>query len=211
MVAWSNVYEPTRDLWQEGNTLVITGKVRVRNDRAQLNCDHVELYSPESFRPVAALPAETVSEATSSPVNTAVAAKAPPAARPASAAREAPSRYQGKPAPAKANHSAARPGSNGHSRSEPVPAPPPEPQAPPRRLVISLAPTADKDGDIARLNQIGELLREFPGRDDVILALENNGKQERYRFATTRYNPELHKRLAEVVGEEGLGVEETVQ
>ncbi|MDP7524729.1 MAG: DNA polymerase III subunit alpha [Dehalococcoidales bacterium] len=48
VVAWSNVYEGTRELWEEGNLVLITGKVRLRNDGAQLNCDKVERYRPDA-------------------------------------------------------------------------------------------------------------------------------------------------------------------
>ncbi|MDP6500977.1 MAG: DNA polymerase III subunit alpha, partial [Dehalococcoidales bacterium] len=48
VVVWSNVYEGTRELWEKGNLVLITGKVRLRNDGAQLNCDKVERYRPDA-------------------------------------------------------------------------------------------------------------------------------------------------------------------
>ncbi len=46
VMVWPKVYATTRDLWHEGNTLVAEGKIRLRNDRVQLNCDHVRRYQP---------------------------------------------------------------------------------------------------------------------------------------------------------------------
>ena len=47
-MVWPKLYADTRDLWQEGNILLVEGKVRLRDDRVQLNCDHVRRYQPEA-------------------------------------------------------------------------------------------------------------------------------------------------------------------
>jgi DNA polymerase-3 subunit alpha len=46
VMVWPKVYAETDDLWQEGNELVVQGKVRLRDDRVQLNCDSVRHYQP---------------------------------------------------------------------------------------------------------------------------------------------------------------------
>ncbi|MBN1692713.1 MAG: DNA polymerase III subunit alpha [Dehalococcoidales bacterium] len=46
VMVWPKVYAETDELWMEGNELVIQGKVRVREDRAQISCDSVRLYQP---------------------------------------------------------------------------------------------------------------------------------------------------------------------
>jgi len=48
VMVWPKIFTDTRDLWQEGNFLLVEGKVRVREDRVQLNCDHVRIYQPEA-------------------------------------------------------------------------------------------------------------------------------------------------------------------
>jgi len=48
VMVWPNVYASTRDLWQEGNILLVEGKVRLRDDRVQLNCEYVRRYQPEA-------------------------------------------------------------------------------------------------------------------------------------------------------------------
>ncbi|MDP2729410.1 MAG: DNA polymerase III subunit alpha [Dehalococcoidales bacterium] len=84
------------------------------------------------------------------------------------------------------------------------------PQPPTRhRLVISLTQTDDEEGDVARLRKLVETVKEFYGEDEVILRVENGGEVEKpLKLATTTgYCPELHQKLTEQVGEEGLRVE----
>ncbi|UCC60253.1 MAG: DNA polymerase III subunit alpha, partial [Dehalococcoidia bacterium] len=50
VTAWPDVFERTRDLWQEGQTLVVKGKVRSRNDRIQLTCYSVSQYQPSTSK-----------------------------------------------------------------------------------------------------------------------------------------------------------------
>ncbi|MBI4283103.1 MAG: hypothetical protein HY663_01375, partial [Chloroflexi bacterium] len=178
VVAWSNVYEPTRELWEEGNTLIVQGKVRVRNDKAQLNCDKAERYRPE------AVPVKKEEAVSAVPID-----GMPPAVK------SSPPRQR----------VIASPDEIGMKQSV-TPEPPPPTQA--YRLVISLTRTDDKDADLARLYKLGEVLQSFPGKDEVILNIVENGdKPERLRLTTTGYCPELHRQLVKVVGEAGLGVE----
>ncbi|MBT9148642.1 MAG: DNA polymerase III subunit alpha [Dehalococcoidia bacterium] len=46
VTAWSEVYEQTEELWNEGNTLLVRGKVRLRGERVQLNCQGAVAYRP---------------------------------------------------------------------------------------------------------------------------------------------------------------------
>ena len=48
VMVWPKVYANTRDLWQEGNILLVEGKVRLRDDRLQINCESVQRYQPEA-------------------------------------------------------------------------------------------------------------------------------------------------------------------
>jgi len=84
--------------------------------------------------------------------------------------------------------------------------------APPKRqrLLINIAQTADAEGDVARLHQILDALGDFPGEDEVRLRV--TGGDEVISLAlpdmTTGYCPELRQRLAGLLGEEDLRVEE---
>ncbi|MBI4181292.1 MAG: hypothetical protein HY528_05110 [Chloroflexi bacterium] len=153
VVAWSNVYEGTKELWEEGNILIIQGKVRVREDRAQLNCDKVERYQPG------------------------IAMVAPSAAKPL----DEPKVVEKTVTPAAPTESL--------------------------RLVISVTQTSDENSDVAHLYSVVNTLKEFPGQDEVILHLQNNGDIERLRLPSAGYCPELHQRLVKIVGEEGVRVE----
>jgi DNA polymerase-3 subunit alpha len=62
VMVWPKVYADTKDLWQEGNLLLVEGKVRLRDDQVQLNCDSVRQYQPgavQAEEPVISEPAET--------------------------------------------------------------------------------------------------------------------------------------------------------
>jgi len=154
-MVWPKVYDNTRELWQEGSELLIEGKVRLRDDRVQLNCDSVSRYQPEVAESEAVVAPEPVEVP---------AATAEPVADIAL--------------------------SRGH------------------RLVISVSQTSDEDNDKAGLYQLFEALKGFPGSDEVSLCLSSEGRVVNLKLPhTTGYCPELHQRLVELVGEEGVRVE----
>ncbi len=47
VIVWPRVYSATQEYWQEGNILLVDGKVRLRGDRVQLVCEHVRYYKIE--------------------------------------------------------------------------------------------------------------------------------------------------------------------
>jgi hypothetical protein len=78
-----------------------------------------------------------------------------------------------------------------------------------QRLFIRLKQTSDKAGDIASLHKITNILRDFPGYDEVNLMVDNEKKVFKLRLSGMRvvYCPELHRRLVEVIGEDGVRLE----
>jgi len=46
VIAWPQVYNQTEEFWQEGNELVVQGKVRTRDDEVSVVCDRVSFYEP---------------------------------------------------------------------------------------------------------------------------------------------------------------------
>jgi len=44
VAAWPRFYESTKELWEEGNILVIKGLVKVRDGKVQLNCQQAQRY-----------------------------------------------------------------------------------------------------------------------------------------------------------------------
>ena len=43
----ASMYEDTKELWQEGNFLLINGKVKIKEERVQVTCDAVETFNQE--------------------------------------------------------------------------------------------------------------------------------------------------------------------
>ncbi len=48
VTVWSDVYSQTQDLWLEGNILLVEGTVKIREDRANINCNKVRKYEATS-------------------------------------------------------------------------------------------------------------------------------------------------------------------
>jgi DNA polymerase-3 subunit alpha len=157
VMVWPKVYAETKDLWQEGNILLVEGKVRLNDDEVQLNCDSVRDYQTE------VAPAEP---AVAPEIITAAAVTEEPAAPAVS-----------------------------------------------HRLVISLTQSSDQAGDITLLKQVVGVLQGFPGGDEVNLKVTNGAKATYLRLTNlaVSYGAELHERLAELVGEEGIRVDEVVE
>ncbi|HEY79379.1 MAG TPA: DNA polymerase III subunit alpha [Dehalococcoidia bacterium] len=79
-----------------------------------------------------------------------------------------------------------------------------------RHLVISLTQTGDEDGDIASLRRLIEVLSVFPGDDEVDLSITNQEQVVHLKLPHIRsgYCPELHQQLVELVGEDGIRLED---
>jgi len=48
VTAWSEVYNQTREIWQEGKILLVEGTVKLRDDRVNVNCLRVRQYQTDS-------------------------------------------------------------------------------------------------------------------------------------------------------------------
>ena len=173
-MVWPRIYDADRELWQEGNTVVVEGKVRLRDDNLQLNCDRAYRYEPalEQEKPM------TVESPIKEDLVTAM--EAVPAQQTIS------------------NSHIIQPAASNNAISGK------------HRIFISLGQTEDKDGDISRLHQIVDVLREFAGEDEVSLCLNSNGSVTYAKLTnlTTGYCSLLKQRLEALVGEGGMKVEE---
>jgi len=131
VTAWPEAFERTRELWTEGNILLVEGKVRARGDRVQISCERARMYQPdEGTQPVQAK----------------------------------------------------------------------------RRVSIHISETGDEESDVQSVRQIFAAIREYPGFDEVRLYVRNGGEVRPLRLPGAEYCPELHQRLAEVVGEGNVSV-----
>ena len=94
-------------------------------------------------------------------------------------------------------------------KDKPVLAEEPPPPNKSRRLVISITQTSDAETDIVYLRKLIDTLRNFPGGDEVKLCVTNEERVFNLKLSNIliNYCPELHQRLVELVGEEGLMME----
>ena len=78
-----------------------------------------------------------------------------------------------------------------------------------RQLVIRLSQTSDEETDKANLHKLVAILRDFPGQDAVRLSVTNEEKVINLSLPNiyAGYCPELHQRLVELVGKDGLKIE----
>ena len=76
-------------------------------------------------------------------------------------------------------------------------------------MLITIAQTENKEEDLARLQHILDVIRNYPGEDEVSLAVTSGTGQVKMEMPhfSTGYCPELHQQLAGLVGEEGLKLE----
>jgi DNA polymerase III subunit alpha len=58
VMAWTEVYERTKNLWQEGNNLIVKGRVKARGERVQLTCLSASLYQPGGAEESPDMPAQ---------------------------------------------------------------------------------------------------------------------------------------------------------
>ncbi len=153
VMVWPKVFAETGDLWQEGNELIVKGKVRVKDDRVQITCETVGRYQPAEEEATKQL-------AEVQPVETHVAM----------------------------------------------------PKVETHRLVINLTQTSDEDKDVTCFQELIEVLKDFPGGDEVKLSITSEDGVINLKFPIyTNYCPELHQRLVELVGEGKLTVENVPQ
>jgi ribonuclease HI len=76
------------------------------------------------------------------------------------------------------------------------------------RLTIKLNQRGDENSDIAYLHKLIDILRDFPGQDEVSLCITNEVDERIFTLRLTNihvnYCPELRKRLVEMVGKKRL-------
>ena len=79
----------------------------------------------------------------------------------------------------------------------------------PRMVKVVLRANGNKAREVLRLKRVLGVLRSCPGRDRFALMVFEKGNYFLVEFPndTTGYSPELHRRLADLVGEENLQVE----
>jgi DNA polymerase-3 subunit alpha len=77
------------------------------------------------------------------------------------------------------------------------------------RLTITLQQTDDAQSDIAQLHAVMAVLQDYPGNDEVSLTVSNGTKIFKLKMGQARvsYNDELRRRVAALIGADGIKTE----
>jgi DNA polymerase-3 subunit alpha len=147
VTAWPNVYERTKDCWQEGQTLLVKGKVKSRNDGAQLDCYTVSLHQSDRDE----VPIEE------------------------DATRAEPGRRR-------------------------------------CRLNIGLPTSEDASADIDRLRDLVDLLKRYPGGDQVCLTIMTDEGPTKLQMQdlSIDYGPDLRSQIHDLIGDQDVSIEDLV-
>jgi DNA polymerase-3 subunit alpha len=151
VMAWARIYSQTKELWIEGNILLVEGRVRERADQMQIVCERVRRYDLESQK------------------------REKPIARTAAS----------------------------------LPVVKEEKTAERLRLTVTLQQTEDQQADIAQLHAVMAVLQDYPGNDEVSLTVSNGTKIFKLKMGQVRvsYGDELRRRVAALIGNDGIKIE----
>jgi len=83
------------------------------------------------------------------------------------------------------------------------------PPVPKQRLTVNLQQTEDMENDLANLAKLIDIFKSYPGKDEVSLRVVNGTTITNLKLPVlfVGYSPEMHRRLVDMVGEQGVFVE----
>ncbi len=172
VTVWPETLEGTRELWADGNVLIISARVKQRDDRLSVAVNRAALYTEgQPFDPSSVLPDLS--------------------------APQTPDyiRYRKRPNNVRGADSAAQPGANGSGAGNGK-APPPPPQ-----LKIVIDETEDADGDAERLRALIAAVRESTGTQSARLSVrQRDGEEVDLELPAVSPSPELTRRLSDIIG-----------
>ncbi len=229
VVVWPDTYEKSRDLWQEGKILLLSAKVRMRNDRLDVTVDDAGEWDEAtgsvrgSTLLAAVAPLVRSGDRGAPPGDDGYLTDEDSGWEPDEAqrgGRSAPGVNEqgaGTTAPVTAperRHSGdvhvavpapRAPISNGkrhpHARPEPKPITTEDRER--RRLRITLRETDDEPADRRRLNELVQVLRSLPGPDEVRLVVQTPYNVHHVSMGTTLATDGIDQRLGPIL--EGWG------
>ncbi len=179
-IAWPDVLEKTgKEPWQEGNLLIVKGRLKVRGDEMSVHCDDVKIYDPDA-PPANGKVENGRNGASKNGRNGANGSKGGPVKTPVQApAAQAPA----------VDEDAVPQG--------------------PLTIQLSLVETADAEEDVHQLREAIKTMLEYPGEDRVNLAISTNGKRVLMELPRINVGhcTELYQRLEEMLGEGSVGVQ----
>ena len=174
VTVWPETLEATRDLWVDGQVLVISARVKQRDDRLSVAVNRAAPYSDDSpFDPSSVLPDLS-------------APQTPNYQRYGKGRRKS----GGRP-----NGGTQSNGDNGATGSGNGKAPPPT------QLKIVIDETDDPDGDAERMRALIAAVRESSGTQTAHLSVrQRDGKEVALELPAVSPSPELTRRLSEIIG-----------
>jgi DNA polymerase-3 subunit alpha len=205
VTAWSEQFEATPDLWQEGRILLLLVQVRQRDERLTLAVRKAALYEADSSVPLSGFSAE----------EWATPERRRPAlesgeGQPDPAGGAAPLSLQGPPPPSGAGYQSRNGNGNGYangngngngkSRAQP----PKESFEEVPRFVVELYETQDELADRARLGAILNCLAEHPGDHTCRLVIYGiAGEEDELELEAVAGNPGLADSIKSILGKHG--------
>ncbi len=177
LVAWPNVLENTKGLWEEGKYVVASGEVREWQGRMSISVEQASEYK---------LPTSPETDETNGLVV--------PQERPAPS-RERPEMQ--KPKPAETAYASAQDNAANGVREEPAPS-----YGTANEVTVRLRESGHLAEDRHRLEDVVRVMLEYQGQATVMLEVDTDGQLVKMEAPFVKVDPceELESRLAELVG-----------
>jgi len=218
VTVWPEQYQDTRELWQEGELLLVRGKVSNRRDEVQISCEQVERYAPEArggdtegievepaIRPVR--PVRTVYEPSDAPNSGEVEPSYARSLVAEPAASFTPGNGGSSAAAAKSSPVPQKNG-NGHPHSDGNGA---NGNAKRKTLFIHLYESNDAERDLRQFQSLLDIFQRHQGDDAIRLTVISGGSAVPLELPamTVRVCPEFEDELKALVGEGAFTMEES--
>ncbi|MCH8050949.1 MAG: DNA polymerase III subunit alpha [Chloroflexi bacterium] len=176
VTVWPETLEATRDLWVDGNVLVISARVKLRDDRLSVAVNRAAPFTEGSpFDPSSVLPDLS-------------APQTPDYQRYGNRRRKGGGGTNGGTQPS--DGGAANGSDNGNGKA------PMQPQ-----LKIVIDETDDPDGDAERMRALIAAVRESSGTQTARLSVrQRDGEEVALELPAVAPSPELTRRLSEIIG-----------
>jgi len=175
VTVWPETLEATRDLWVDGNVLVISARVKLRDDRLSVAVNRAAPYTEGGpFDPSSVLPDLS-------------APQTPDYRRYGNGKRKSASRTNGG---SKSSDGQTNGSSNGNGKAPPPP-----------RLRIVIDETDDPDDDAERMRALIAAVRESSGTQTASLSIrQRDGEEVALELPDVSPSPELTRRLSDIIG-----------
>ncbi|HEY5625754.1 MAG TPA: OB-fold nucleic acid binding domain-containing protein, partial [Dehalococcoidia bacterium] len=181
VTVWPETLEATRDLWVDGNVLIISARVKQRDDRLSVAVNRAAPYTEgQPFDPSSVLPDLS-------------APQTPDYIRYGKRRSNSNGRKNGDARPQGDERANGNGGENGNREAPPPP--------PPTQLKIVIDETDDADGDAERMRALIEAVRESTGTQTARLSVrQRDGEEVDLELPAVSPSPELTRRLSEIIG-----------